>query len=188
MILKEFDPNWEVFEKSKKIEYSFFAMTDQEEKVKDVIQKLGIPFTRHEHPPVFTVEQAEEHWGCLVGAHCKNLFLRNNKGNRHYLIIAEAAKTVNLKALTSKLIEDRLSFASPERLMRFLGIEPGSVSPFGLINDAAKEVRVIVDHDLRKHETVNFHPNINTATYGISFRDFEKFLAWTGQTVTFLEL
>ncbi len=156
-------------------------------KVYEVLEKLGISYSRHEHPPVFTVEQAEEHWQDIPGAHCKNLFLRNKKGNHHYLVIAETTKPVDLRRLNEQLNEDRLSFGSPERLSRLLGLEPGSVSPFGLINDSGKEVRVVIDQDLKKYPQVNFHPNVNTATIGISFKDFEKFLAWAGSSIRYLE-
>jgi Ala-tRNA(Pro) deacylase len=159
-----------------------------EDQVNEVLAELGIPFTRHVHPPVATVEEAEKHWGGLQGTHCKNLFLRNNKGNRHYLVIAEASRKIDLKALTGSLGEDRLSFASAERLRRLLGVEAGAVSPFGLINDANKDVRVIIDKSLQSAGTVNFHPNINTVTLGLSFPDFEKFLAWCGNKVEYIDL
>lgn len=161
---------------------------DSEQKVYEVLERLGISYIRHEHSPVFTVEEAEKHWENISGAHCKNLFLRNKKGNRHYLVILESSKKVDLKALNNQLGEDRLSFASPERLMRYLGLETGAVSPFGLINDAQNEAQVIIDQDLRKAEHVNFHPNVNTATVGISFVDFEKFLSWCGNSVRYLKL
>lgn len=159
-----------------------------EQKVLDVLGRLGVPFVRHEHPPVFTVEDADKHWTGLRGTHCKNLFLRNKKGNHHYLLIAPTSKAVDLRGLNSALHEDRLSFGSPERLLRCLGLEPGSVSPFGLINNEAKDVRVIVDEDLRTSCWLGFHPNINTATLEISFLDFEKFLAFCGNEVRYLRL
>jgi Ala-tRNA(Pro) deacylase len=159
-----------------------------EAKVYEVLNRLGIPYTRHEHPPVFTVEQAEQYWTDITGAHCKNLFLRNKKGNRHYLVILLTSKQADLKQLNAKLKEDRLSFGSAERLQKYLGLEPGAVSPFGLINDNQKEVIVIVDQDLRRADRVNFHPNLNTATVGIETADFERFLAWTGNEVRFFEL
>lgn len=158
-----------------------------EAKVIEVLDSLGIAHTRHEHPPVFTVEQAEKHWTDIQGAHCKNLFLRNKKGNRHYLVVLLSAKQADLRDLNKKLGEDRLSFGSPERLQKYLGLEPGSVSPFGLINDRHKEVIVIVDQDLRQAGGVNFHPNVNTATVGISAVDFERFLAWTGNPVHYFQ-
>jgi Ala-tRNA(Pro) deacylase len=161
-------------------------ITESERKVYEVLEQLGIPYARHEHPPVFTVEQAKEHWVGVAGAHCKNLFLRNEKGNRHYLVILEHNKKADLKILTRQLGEDRLSFGSPERLIRYLGLTPGAVSPFGLINDSRKEVRVVLDQDLRGSERINFHPNENTATVGISFADFERFLAWCGNTLRYL--
>jgi Ala-tRNA(Pro) deacylase len=159
----------------------------EEIRVYDVLEKLGISFTRHVHPPVFTVEQAEQHWKGVEGAHVKNLFLRNKKGNRHYLVILEHTKNADLRRLTEKLREDRLSFGSPERLKRILGLEPGSVSPFGLINDSQQEVSVVIDQDLKKAARVNFHPNINTVTVGISTVDFERFLAWAGNTVCYFQ-
>ncbi|MFQ6069445.1 MAG: prolyl-tRNA synthetase associated domain-containing protein [Candidatus Aminicenantales bacterium] len=159
-----------------------------ENKVYEVLEKLGISYTRLDHPPVFTVEEAEKHWEGIEGAHCKNLFLRNKKGNRHYLVVVESSKRVDLRELNKKLGEDRLSFASPERLMRYLGLEPGAVSPFGLINDKEKEVLVIVDLDLKSAGRVNFHPNVNTATVGINYSDFEKFLSWCGHRIRPLKL
>ena len=158
----------------------------EESKVIQVLEKLGIEYTRCEHPPVFTVEQAEKHWAEIRGAHCKNLFLRNKKGNRHYLVILLASKQADLRGLNEKLGEDRLSFGSPERLRKYLGLEPGSVSPFGLINDRDKEVAVIIDEDLMRVDWVNFHPNVNTATVGIRIADFERFLAWTGHPARYL--
>jgi Ala-tRNA(Pro) deacylase len=161
-------------------------MPEKEAKVYEVLDELGIPYTRHEHPPVFTVEEAEKHWTQIIGAHCKNLFLRNKKGNRHYLVILEAAKTADLKSLNRQLGEDRLSFASAERLMKHLGLETGSVSVFGLINDSGHLVQVVIDEDLKKADAVNFHPNVNTATVGISFSDFEKFISWCQNPVRYL--
>lgn len=160
--------------------------SDREQKVYETLERLGISFVRHEHPPVFTVEEAEQHWENITGAHCKNLFLRNKKGNRHYLVVIDSSKRADLKALEKQLGEDRLSFASPERLMRYLGLEVGAVSPLGLINDSQKEVQVIIDQDLKEADSINFHPNVNTATVGMSFSDFEKFLSFCGQSVRYL--
>ncbi len=163
------------------------SLAPEEIKVYEILDKLGISFDRHEHPPVCTVDEAQEHWAGIKGAHCKNLFLRNKKGNRHYLVILEHNKNADLRKLTNKLGEDRLSFGSPERLRRLLGLKPGAVSPFGLINDSLKEVVVVIDQDLKRADRVNFHPNINTVTVGISAPDFEKFLAWTGNAVRYFQ-
>ena len=157
-------------------------------KVLAALDDLGIPYVRHEHPPVATVEEAEKHWASLKGTHCKNLFLRNYKGNRHYLVIAPVTRGVDLKRLTAELDEDRLSFASAERLKRWLGVEPGSVSPFGLVNDETRHVLVVCDVALKSSSALGFHPNVNTATLEIALADFEKFLASRGNTVRWLEL
>jgi len=161
--------------------------SEKEQKVYEVLESLEVSYVRHEHPPVFTVEEAEKHWEGITGAHCKNLFLRNKKGNRHYLVVLESTKRADLKALEKQLGEDRLSFASPERLMRYLGLDTGAVSPFGLLNDSQKEVQVIIDQDLQEAETINFHPNVNTATIGLSFSDFQKFLSFCGQKIRYLQ-
>ena len=146
--------------------------------VYNVLEQLSVPYTIHEHPPVFTVAEAEKYWGDIQGAHCKNLFLRNKKGKNHYLVILEHSKRMDLKSLERRLNEDRLSFASEDRLERYLGLSSGAVSPFGLINDHDKNVRVILDEDLRKEELINFHPNVNTSTITIAFEDFMTFLVW----------
>ncbi len=159
-----------------------------ERRVLEALDLLGIPYVRHEHPPVATVEEAEKHWAGLAGAHCKNLFLRNYKGNRHYLVVAPVSRGIDLKRLAALLDEDRLSFASAERLKRWLGVEPGSVSPFGLINDETRQVRVVCDRALKSSAALGFHPNVNTATLEISLADFEKFLAARGNSARWLEL
>ena len=164
------------------------AVSEIEGPVLEALDSLGIPYVRHEHPPVATVEEAEKHWAGLQGTHCKNLFLRNYKGNRHYLVIAPVTRGIDLRRLNAELGEDRLSFASPERLKRWLGVEPGSVSPFGLINDASHAVRVVCDLALKSSDRLGFHPNVNTATLEIALADFEKFLAWRGNAVSWLEL
>lgn len=157
-----------------------------EQKVYAFLDALGISYTKYDHPPVYTVEEAEQHWENITGAHCKNLFLRNKKGKNHYLVVVESTKKVDLKSITKQIGEDRLSFASPERMMRYLGLEPGAVSPFGLINDRERAVSVIIDRDLKEASHVNFHPNVNTATVGITFGDFQKFLSHCGNPIRYL--
>lgn len=161
-------------------------MQPEEQAVYEVLEGLKIPWTRYEHPAVFTVEQAQEHWAAIPATHCKNLFLRNRKGTVHYLVIVESATRVDIASLTSKLNEDRLSFASPERLAAHLGLTPGSVSPFGLIHPAAKDVRVVIDADLRQAAQVAFHPNVNTATLVLAWADFERFLEHRGNAIKYV--
>lgn len=153
-----------------------------------VLDTLKISYARHDHEAAFTVEQAERIYGQLEGGKTKNLFLRNKKGKRHYLLVAEQHQTVDLKALRAELGESSLSFASPERLMKYLGLTPGSVSPFGLINDAEQEVVVLLDKSLLNLDFLNFHPNINTATLSVSQADFQRFLAHCGNEVRTVEL
>ncbi len=161
-------------------------MTDREQAVYDALGALGIAYTRHEHPPVFTVEEAEQHWRDIDATHCKNLFLRNKKGTAHYLLVVERSTPVDIKRLTAQLGEDRLSFASPERLAAHLGLTPGAVSPFGVINDRDHAVTVVVDQGLRGVTRVGLHPNVNTATITLAFADFERFLASRGNRIRFL--
>jgi Ala-tRNA(Pro) deacylase len=156
--------------------------------VYDALARLGIEYEVHEHAPVFTVEEALVQWASIDAAHCKNLFLRNKKGNRHYLVVALHTTPVDLRTLAARVGDDRLSFGSADRLARYLGLTPGSVSPFGLLNDTAHHVRVIVDASLRQASRIGVHPNVNTATIVLSERDLERFLDWTGNPVQFLTL
>ena len=158
-------------------------MTAQEASVVARLNELAIPFTRHEHPPVATVDEASAHWAGIDATHCKNLFLRNQKGNRHYLVVLIASKKADLRAVADQIGDGKLSFASPERLMTHLGLTPGSVSPFGLINDHDHAVRVVLDRDFQASARLAFHPNINTATLTVAAADFQKFLDACGNTV-----
>jgi Ala-tRNA(Pro) deacylase len=155
----------------------------RERRVVDRLAALGIPFERFAHPPVATVDEAERHWAGIDAAHCKNLFLRNQKGNRHYLVIIAHTKRADLRAVANQIGDGKLSFGSPERLMTYLGVTPGSVSPMGLINDSDRQVRVFLDRDLKSAARISFHPNVNTATLVVSMADFERFLASCGNAV-----
>lgn len=163
-------------------------MEERERKVYDSLNALGIAYERHEHPPVFTVEDAAVHWEGIRGAHCKNLFLRNKPGKRHYLVIAEFRRPINLSELARKIGDSRLSFASDERLMAHLGAHPGEVSPFGLLADGAPPVIVLVDEGLRREEFVNFHPNVNTVTLTIPLAGLITFLNSTKNPYRFQEM
>jgi len=162
------------------------AITIEEQAVRRRLDELGISFDRHEHPPVATVEEAEQHWAGIDAAHCKNLFLRNQKGTRHYLVILKHTKKADLRAVADQIGDGKLSFASPERLLTHLGLTPGSVSPFGLIHNRDRGVRVVIDRDLKNAARVSFHPNINTVTLTIAYADFQKFLEACGNTVQYV--
>jgi len=152
------------------------------------LDALGIAYERYEHPAVFTAEDASTYWNPISGTQCKNLFLRNKKGDRHYLVVLEISKRADLKDLVRLLGDDRLSFGSPERLMDRLGLTPGSVSPFGLINDADGSVRVLIDRDLKGAERLIFHPNINTASVVVSWSDLERFLATRKNSISMISI
>lgn len=153
-----------------------------------ILHELNIGYEKYEHPAVYTCEESEKHIGHLPGKKDKNLFLRNRKGDKHYLVSVRSDKRVDLKQLANLLGKSRLSFASPERLKKHLDLTPGSVTPFGLINDKLKSVEVIIDKDLITGDKIQFHPNTNTATIIVSSEDFKKFLNWTGNKVRFLQL
>jgi len=152
------------------------------------LDALGISYERHEHPAVFTAADASQFWDPIPGVQCKNLFLRNKKGDRHYLVVVEIGKRVDLKDLVRTVADDRLSFGSAERLMAELGLTPGSVSPFGLINDADGSVRVLIDQDLKGADRLIFHPNINTASVVVSWGGLERFLATRANRVSVIAL
>jgi Ala-tRNA(Pro) deacylase len=162
------------------------ALAPQEGPVYARLDALGIAYTRYEHPPIATAEEGERHWTGIDAAHCKNLFMRNQKGTRHYLVIVACRKRADLRAIADQIGDGKLSFGSPERLMAHLGVAPGSVSPFGLIHDGARAVRVVIDRDLQSAERISFHPNINTATVVIAVADFLRFLRACGNPVEYV--
>lgn len=154
----------------------------------NILNQLNIPFEYYEHPAAPTIEEAKKYWVDLVSTHCKNIFFRNHKGNRHYLVILEHTQALAIHDLEKRLKQGKLSFASPKRMLKYLGITPGSVSPFGLINDLKNHTHVFLDENLKKSDTISFHPNINTASLVISFADFERFLSWTGNSYEYVKL
>jgi Ala-tRNA(Pro) deacylase len=153
-----------------------------------LFEKLSIKFEYHEHPPLATIEDAKIHWAYYNSGRCKNIFFRNHKGDRHYLVILEHLRQLNIKDLEKRLKQGKLTFASDQRLKKYLGVEPGSVSPFGLINDPEKHVHIFIDEKLKEFDRLTFHPNINTASLVISKPDFLKFLEYTGNSFEFIRL
>lgn len=160
-------------------------MTPQETPVYARLEALGIEYSRYEHPAVATAEAADVHWSVIDAVHCKNLFLRNQKGTRHYLLIVPHLKRANLRAVADQIGDGKLSFGSADRLMAHLGVTPGSVSPFGLLHNTTRDVRVVLDRDLElaPDDLISFHPNINTVTVTLKFGDFERFLAACGNPI-----
>jgi len=154
----------------------------------DIFEKLEISFEYHEHPPLATIEDAKIHWKDYNSGRCKNIFFRNHKGDRHYLVILEHLRQLDIRDLEKRLRQGKLTFASDKRLKQFLGVEPGSVSPFGLINDKEHHVYLFIDEELKYSDRLAFHPNVNTATLVITKSDFLKFLSFTGNQYEFLKL
>ncbi len=166
------------------------------------LDQHGLEYELYRHPPLPTIELALEYWKDIDSTHCKNLFFRNHKGNRHYLVVFECHKALDIHSLEHKLRQGKLSFASPERMQRCLGLMPGSVSPLGLINDmnlaegvAEKElfpnghrVKLFLDKDLQTSERLSFHPADNTASAVISNQDFMRFLDLWGGEVEWIEI
>jgi Ala-tRNA(Pro) deacylase len=153
-----------------------------------LLEKLGIQFEYHEHPPLATIEDAKIHWVNYNSGRCKNIFFRNHKGDKHYLVILEHLQQLNIHDLEQRLKQGKLSFASDQRLKKYLGVKPGSVSPFGIINDPEKHVHLFIDEKLKEFDRLTFHPNINTASLTISKNDFLKFLEHSGNSFEFIRL
>ena len=146
-----------------------------------------ILYRRHDHPPVFTCEEAALHCPDLVDINTKNLFLRDRKGKRHFLVVTHHHKSVDLKAL-GESIGTKLSFGSPERLRKHLGVEPGSVTILALINDSEGKVELFLDEDVREAVEVACHPLVNTSTLVLSQAELQKFLNSTGHTPNLLSV
>ena len=164
------------------------------QEVLDFLDQHSISYTLHTHPPLPTIELALEYWKDIDSVHCKNLFFRNHKGNRHYLVVFECHKELAIHSLEQMLKQGKLSFASAERMERCLGLLPGSVSPLGLIHDPytqelTKEhfpnghrVKLFLDSDLNTAERVSFHPCDNTGSVVLSNAGFMRFLElWGGE-------
>jgi len=150
------------------------------------LDQLGIAHRTVEHPPVFTVEEAKALRCNLPGHHIKNLFLRNKK-EEMWLVVALEDRAIDLKRLGEVLGAGRLSFGSADRLKRYLGVEPGSVTPLSLVNDEAHAVRLVLDRGMADGGPVNAHPLVNTMTTALAPADLLRFFAATGHTPHWLD-
>lgn len=158
------------------------------EKLLMLLGELGIKYKFYNHKEVFAISDIDSLEIKFEGMYCKNLFLRNSKGDIHYLLIIEDFKKANLKKLAKDIGSTRLSFASDERLYECLALRPGSVTPFGLINDLQKKVIVMLDRDLVGLDKINFHPNINSATITVSYEGLSKFLKYQENKVELVNI
>lgn len=159
-----------------------------QKEVYEFLDRLGIEITYTEHPATPTVESGRQYWGHLPGTHCKNLFFRNHKGNRHYLVIFQCDKSIAIHDLEHLLRQGKLSFASEARMEKYLGLKPGSVSPFGLINDIEHHVHVFLDENLRNYSHLSFHPNDNRASLNIRLEDFVRYMDSVGNSYEWIKL
>lgn len=158
------------------------------EKVLAYLQEKGITHTWYSHDEAPTIEIARTQWRNDGSKHCKNLFFRNHKGNRHYLVILDCEQALDIHDLEHRLHQGKLSFASPQRMEKYLGLTPGSVSPFGLINDTENHVHLFIDSNLQQQESLSFHPNDNHATVVITQQEFMRYLKEVGNSYEFIEL
>jgi Ala-tRNA(Pro) deacylase len=143
------------------------------------LDALGIAHRTHQHPPLHTVAESVELRGSLPGGHCKSLFLRDAKGGLWLVVVLEDRR-LDLKALAARLGAPRFSFASPALMAEVLGVTPGSVTPFALINESARAVKVVLDAEMLERDPLNYHPLVNTATTAVATADFRRFIAACG--------
>lgn len=153
-----------------------------------LLEQLNIDFEYLEHPEAPTIEIAKQYWAGHKAQHCKNLFFRNHKGNQHYLVLLNCDQNMAIHDIEKQLHQGKLSFASELRLMKYLGVKPGSVTPFGLINDEEHHVIVFIDKTLQQAEKVSFHPCVNTASLIIKREDLVKFLDYCGNHYEWVEV
>ena len=155
------------------------------EEILQRLKELGIQYELIEHKAVFNMEEMDAlgkdfFKGATI---CKNLFLRDQKGKRHFLVTMKEEKQANLAEIAKSCLATKLSFASEERLKKYLNLTPGAVTPLAIINDEQKAVEVILDKDLFKEEKIGVHPGVNTATVIISPADLEKYIKANGNTL-----
>jgi len=146
-----------------------------------------IEFETHYHPAVFTSEEADRHRGGFTGVSCKNLFLRNKKATRHILVTIPTTQKFDLNAFATSIGEKHLSFSSPARLLEYLGVTPGSVSPMCLINDSSKRVEFYIHPSVMSATQISMHPNDNTATLWLTHSGFQKYLDSIGHEIHILD-
>lgn len=161
---------------------------DRRQAVYDFLDRHGIRYTHYEHPAAPTIEIARRYWRDDGSKHCKNLFFRNHKGDRHYLVSFDCERSLPIRAFEQRLGQGKLTFASEQRMERLLGLRPGSVSPFGLINDTDRGVHLFLDRTLERCDAYSFHPNDNRATVVIRREEFMRYLAAVGCSYELLDL
>ena len=163
------------------------AQLFKKQEIYDLLDSKGISYQKMEHPAAFTMEQMEEYGVTKKGTVCKNLFLRDFKGKNHFLVTVIGDKKVDMRQLAEKIGSSKLSFGSAERLMKYIGVEQGSVSPLGILNDESKSVVMVFDRDLKDDLEVGVHPNDNTATLWLSFDDICRLIREHGSEIMLID-
>jgi Ala-tRNA(Pro) deacylase len=163
-------------------------MVDDKIDIEAFLRRNGIPFEGVEHPAVYTYEEAERLVPTLPGAHTKNLFLRDRKGKRHFLVVVGGEDAVDLDGLARLVSEPKLGLASAGRLQRFLGVEPGAVSLLGLVCDKEKQVEILIDAGVWAVGALHCHPLTNTATFSLPRAGLERFFEVLGYEPRIVEV
>ena len=158
------------------------------QEVIELLNNKNIEFEMVEHEAVFTMEDMDNLNLGEKGTEVKNLFLRDEKGKNHFLVVAKEDTKIDLKTLKDKINSTKLSFASEERLQKYLGVTKGCVSPFGVLNDEQKEVKVFIDKNVENEAKIAVHPNDNTATVYIATKDVENIIKEHGNSVEYITL
>lgn len=162
-------------------------MLQTQEELLNVLTEIGVEYTNHEHPAVYTVEEADLHHEGIDGVHSKNLFFKDKK-KKLFLVVTLSDKPIKIKEVAKKIGAKSPSFGKPDLLAEVLGVIPGAVTPFAVINDKNHAVKVILDEEMMKNELLNFHPLENTATTTISSKDLVKFMEHCNQEVEIIRL
>lgn len=162
-------------------------MPTSPEALMERLRSLGIGFSLHHHKAVFTVAESEAVDKQIEGTHCRNLFLRDKKKN-NFLLVLQNATDVDIKKLPPVIGSDRLSFGSSERLWEYLGVRPGSVCPYAIVNDTGHNVKILLDKSMMETDIVNYHPLLNTMTISVKPADLLKFIESTGHTPHIVDL
>lgn len=159
------------------------------EKVLEKLNELKIDYKEIEHKPVYTIEEMDELGDIFENAKiCKNLFVRDQKGKKHFLIVLPEEKRAPLSEIANKIESTKLSFASEERLMKYLKLTPGAVTPLAVINDENSEVVVVLDEDLKKEKLLGVHPCVNTATILITPENLEKYIKENNNKIKYIKI
>ncbi len=152
------------------------------------LNELNIDFEYYEHPAIPTIELALIHKKNIEATHCKNIFLRNHKGKKHFFVVLEQNLKVNIRQLELLLKQGKLSFASDKRLTKYLNVKQGAVSPLGLIYDKENNTHIFIDETLKNAKQLSFHPNVSDASIVIKIQDFFKYLDNIGNSYEFINL